>query len=263
MEIEKSDVKAIRERHQPRGVLTERDAKACLWVLEQGAMTVDQLWRAVWWSDASRGPRYAYERVLFLERAGFLVRIATPYSQKNYFRATRMAQELVSGRSEGYGPLPLSSPPLNEIPHADLLTEIRLLIARSGRHAASETWWRPDRVLSVDPGFPRERFYGILPDAIWVTRRGKRIAVEYERTRKGITRVRPKVEALSREIARTDRAIDFVLWVATPAARVDLAVVLPAHPAQRLRSFEELKSELAGQVDEDTKAGEGHHVRSV
>ena len=31
-----------------RGVVTERDTVAMRWVCEQGAMSVDQLWRAVW-----------------------------------------------------------------------------------------------------------------------------------------------------------------------------------------------------------------------
>src|SRR3989338_4822122 len=201
MEIKKSRAQDPKDQKEPRGVLTVRDAKACLWVCEQGVLTVDQLWRAVCWNDASRGPRYAYERVLFLERAGYLSRIKTVTSLKSYFKATRLAQELASGSGGGSGLVPLATPALNEIPHASELTELRLSALRAGRAAS----WSPDRVLMLDPTFPRERFYGLVPDAIWTTPSGKRIAVEYERTRKGVSRVRLKVEAFSREIARPDR----------------------------------------------------------
>ena len=255
MEIESREPGSPKAKNKPRGVVTKRDAKACQWVCEQGVMTVDQLWRAVWWSDASRGPRYAYERVLFLERSGFLVRTETPYSLKSYFRATRLAQELASTCGEGSGLIPLASPALNEIPHADQLTELRLRVLKAGRY----TSWRPDRVLVIDPTFPRERFYGLVPDAIWTTLSGKRIAVEYERTRKGISRVRLKVEAFSREIARPDRAMDLVLWIASGGAHQDLKSVLTSHPAQRLRTSEEFQAELSH--EQDPKSGPSEAIQ--
>lgn len=213
-------------------------------------MTVDQLWRAVWWSDASRGPRYAYERVLFLERAGYLDRVATDHSLKFYFRATRQGQELVGTSDEAQGMVPLASPAINEIPHADRLTEIRLSVLRAGKIAS----WKTDRVLAIDATFPRERFYRLIPDALWTTPSGKRIAVEYERTRKGVARVRTKVEALSREIARPDRAIDLVLWVAERGAYQDLESVLSTHPAQRLRTFHQLVTELEAEAKDGQEA---------
>jgi hypothetical protein len=241
MEAEISAGKKSKEgKRKIAGVVTARDVKACLWVCEQGCMTVDQIWRAVWWSDASRGPRYAYERVLFLERAGFLTRVQTNFSLKSYFRATRAAQELAGTSGETHGMVPLASPAVNEIPHADQLTELRLAVLAAGRCAS----WKPDRVLAIDPTFPRERFYGLIPDAIWTTPSGKRIAVEYERTRKGVARVRTKVEALSREMARPDRAIDLVLWVAAPGAYQDLEGLLQSHPGQRLRQMEQFLAEL-------------------
>lgn len=230
-----------RKKEKPaRGVVTERDAQACRFVCEQGAMTVEQLWRAVWWSNASRSPRYAYQRVLFLERSGFLEPIRSPFSLKTYFKGTRAAQELAGSSAQGSGLIPLSAPSITEIPHVDGLTELRLSTHRAGRSVD----WRTDRVLVIDPSFPKERFYGHIPDAIWVTASGRRVAVEYERTRKGTARVRQKVEAFTRELARPDRVFDLVLWIATAATLSELQTVLAVHPEQQLRTMDQFLSEL-------------------
>lgn len=260
MEIEQSQIKKIENpkaaKRKVAGIITQRDIKACLWICEQGCMTVDQIWRAVWWSDASRGPRYAYERVLFLERAGYLMRVTSNHSLKSYFRATRIGQELASTSEDAQGIVPLASPATNEIPHAHVLTELRLSVLKYKRCAS----WKSDRVLVNDLNFPRERFFGIIPDAVWTTPSGKRIAVEFERTRKGIFRVRQKVEALSREIARADRVIDRVLWVSVPGAYQDLEQVLKTHPGQMLRTIVEFDLELKNSSEAGTAEATTSHL---
>lgn len=218
----------------------ERDALACRFVCEQGVMTVDQLWRAVWWRPDSNSPRYAYDRVAFLERSGFLEGMRSSYSLKTYFKATKQAQELAGQAGEGVSLIPLASPPISEIGHADGLTELRLAVQKS-QPAAS---WRSDRVLVIDPTFPRERFYSHVPDAIWTTPKGARIAVEYERTRKTASRLRLKVETFSRELARSDRAFDRVLWVGVPGTMAALTQALVPHPGQTLRTMDQFFSEL-------------------
>ena len=123
----KKEIKRIR-KERVKGVVTERDLEALCWVCEQGVMTVDQLWRAVWWSDQTRGPRYAYERVLFLERSRFLEKVKTPYSLKSYFRARKRAYNLLSTRGQGVRLIPTPKTPINETLHVDGLTEMRIAI---------------------------------------------------------------------------------------------------------------------------------------
>lgn len=229
------------------GVVTRRDVVACQWVCEQGAMTVEQLWRAVWWSPESNSPRYAYDRVAFLERAGFLTPMRSSYSLKTFFRATKSAQELAGSRGENNGLIPLHSPPITEIGHADGLTELRLAVIRT----QPEAIWRADRALAIDPAFPRERFYKHVPDAIWTTTSGKRIAVEYERTSKAASRLRLKVETFSREMARADRVFDLVLWVAVPGTFLQLQTALKTHPTQRLRTLDQFMNELRAQTGKE------------
>jgi hypothetical protein len=242
MEKENADASSrVRSRKAAgRGVITRRDALACRWVCEQGVMTVDQLWRAVWWSPESNSPRYAYDRVSFLERAGMLAGVRTAYSLKTFFKATKAAQEAAGTAGEGMSLIPLHAPAINEIGHADGMTELRLAVQRFQPTAL----WRTDRVLVIDPTFPRERFYSHVPDAIWTTPKGSRIAVEYERTRKTASRLRLKVEAFSRELARPDRAFDRVLWVGVPGTLPGLTAALAAHPGQTLRTMDQFISEL-------------------
>ena len=148
--------------------------------------------------------------------------------------------------------VPLASPAINEIPHADRLTELRLATLHAGKCVS----WKSDRELAIDPAFPRERFYGLIPDAVWTTPSDRRIAVEYERTRKGVARVRSKVETFSRELARPDRVFDLVLWVAAPGAYQDLAGILRTHPSQRLRRFEQFTAELETEAKQDAPVKE-------
>ena len=211
------------------------------WICEQGAMTVEQLWNAVWHNGESLSPRYAYERVLFLERAGFLERVKTPGSLKSHYRALKPAVAIVCERSQSVDGIPSPRVPTNEIPHVDTLTEVRLAVLRSGRLGE----WKTDRVLVLEPSFPRERFEHAVPDAIWTTKKqGRRIAVEYERTRKGRTRIKQKVDLFARELSRADRFFDLVLWIATPGAYRDLENVLGTHPGQRLRTVQQFLDEL-------------------
>lgn len=236
-EAEKKNFK----KEKVRGIVTERDLLAMSWICEQGCMTVDQLWRGIWWNDTSRGPRYAYERVLFLERAGFLEKVKTPYSLKSYFKARKRAYNLLSTRGEGVSLIPTQKAPLNETLHVDGLTEMRLAAFRSGKVKS----WITDRMLLVDPTFPRERFEITVPDAIWTLKESeRRIAVEYERTRKGRSRVKAKVDAYERELARPDRRIDLVLWVAAPGSFADLKAVLVNHPKHQLRTLHQFLLEL-------------------
>lgn len=239
-QIGKNKIEKVK-KERVKGVVTDKDLEALKWVCEQGVMTVDQLWRAVWWSEESSGPRYAYERILFLERSKFLEKIKTPYSLKSYFRARRRAYNLLSTRGQGGRCIPSQKTPINETLHVDGLTEIRIAVLRSGKVRD----WVTDRMLVVDPTFPRERFEITVPDAIWTTQEsGRRIAVEYERTRKGRSRIKAKVDAYERELARPDRMIDLVLWVAAPGSYQDLQRVLVNHPKHELRTLDQILKEL-------------------
>jgi hypothetical protein len=228
------------------GVVTERDLLALTWVLEQGVMTVDQLHRAVYQGEGTASSRAAFKRVQFLEASGFLVSLMSPHKKHRFLKATKRAQELLLVRAVKNIPLSLSSPSLSETPHSEILTEIRLAIRDSGKHG-SDLWWRGEGTLLEDEGFPKERFRDLMPDAIWVTKSSRRVAIEFERSRKGISRVRKKVEGFDVELGRPDRAFDAVLWVSHDGSYRDLKKALSNRENQILRTIPEFMNELKGE----------------
>ena len=227
--------------------MTERDELALSWVLSQGVMTVDQIYRAVYASDSVKSSRYAYRRVQFLEESRYLFAVHASHKKERFLKATKRAQALLALKAYPDVTRILHSPALSEIPHAEVLTEIRIAIAKSGKHGEG-VWWRSEGSLLEDPSFLNERFNDLMPDALWVTKSGRRIAIEFERTRKGIIRIRKKVQGLDRELIRGDASFDLVLWVAVDGAYRDLkSVLLEDRPKHTLRTVAEVLKELTGE----------------
>lgn len=237
-------VRASKNKESVTGVVTARDLKALHWVLHQGVMTVDQIYRAVYAALSTQSSRYAYKRVQFLEKAKYLTSVSSPHSKHRFLKVTKSAQGLLLARGVRDVTRNLYVPSVVEIPHSEVLTEIRIAIQESGKHMAGEEWWLSEGTLLEDTGFPKERFQDLMPDALWLTRTGRKVAIEFERTRKGISRIRKKVEGLEKELGRTDRAFDRVLWVSLEGAYRDLKSALGARESQTLRTVSEFLEEL-------------------
>ncbi len=151
--------------------LTERDLLALQWVCDQGAMNVHQLWESVWRSETSRSPKYVYDRVNLLTRKGYLFLLAVDSSNMKYFCATSFGVNAASrfAKSRVF----LNSPRIDEVPHLSKLTDLRIALLRTSRLKQ----WQSDRALQLDPMFPRHRFLHYIPDAIWTTNDGGRVAI--------------------------------------------------------------------------------------
>lgn len=237
------ELKQKSNRTRVNGIVTERDSLALSWVISQGVMTVDQIYRAIYSSEVVGSSRHTYRRVQFLEDAGYLTSVTASYKKERFLKATKRAQHLLEMQSVPDVTRSLHIPTLAEIPHAEVLTEIRIAIAKAGKHGDG-LWWRSEGSLLEDDSFPAARFRDLMPDALWVTKSGKRVAIEFERTRKGITRVRRKVEGLDSELNRSDRAFDVVLWVSLDGAYRDLKSAIGARDTQMLRTVTEFLNEL-------------------
>ncbi len=250
LSVPSSKSSRVKKTVQVSGVVTHRDAEALAWVLHQGVMTVDQIFRAVYRREGATSPRHAYKRIQFLIQSGFLIAVVSAHKKDRFLKISKLGQSLLFMRNAPNVTRVLSVPSTSEIPHAEVLTEIRIAIRDSGKHGDAY-WWRGEGELSEDEGFPKERFRDLMPDAIWVTRSSRRVAIEFERARKGITRIRKKVEGFDLELARSDRAFDAVLWVSVEGAYRDLKKALSNRETQLLRTLPEFMSELKG----DTRNG--------
>jgi hypothetical protein len=164
------------ERARLSGVITERDLQALSWVISQGVMTVDQIYRAIYSSRDVGSSRHAYRRVQFLVDAGYLTAVTAAHKKDRFLKATKRAQHLLEVKSVPDVTRMLHVPTLAEIPHAEVLTEIRIAIAKAGKHGDG-LWWRSEGSLLEDESFPAARFRDLMPDALWITKSGKRVAI--------------------------------------------------------------------------------------
>jgi hypothetical protein len=97
-----------------RVVLNERDIRGLKWLSEQGAATIEQLWRAVWKLQDSDSSNYAYRRTRNLFDAGFVKVVKSPTSGKTFYAITGKARATVRSIE-----LPVLTPRLEELSHTE------------------------------------------------------------------------------------------------------------------------------------------------
>jgi hypothetical protein len=226
-------------REVRRGLrLTERDTAAIGWICEQGVATLDQLWLAFWRTESSDSKSYTYRRLLHLIASGYLTSQRTHLKQSCFYAPTELGRrtaEMIQRKD-----FPLVVPPSVEFIHAEKVSDIRLSLQRAGKLGS----WKSDRMLLTQPGFPKERFRSYVPDALWITPTKTRVLIEYERALKGVPRLKRKVEAFSREMGRTDRFMDHVLWIGEPDRIPELQKAIGSDSRHTVRTFPEFETEL-------------------
>jgi|GEM_PF-6604530 len=217
---------------------TAKDIKALQLVSDQGAVTLDQLWLFVWKLENSPSKKYAYARTQKLIDHGLLRTIYAPLARYRFLMSTAKGRHTLAAVT--LKPVPDHCPRTQELLHAERLTDIRLLL---GRHGRIEDW-QSDRVLVLNESFPRDRFRDFLPDALWINHKGARIFVEYERTQKSQTRIQQKVDAYTREMVRSDRFADHILWICEPSSIRAVRKAVNDRPKHTVRSYSDFQSEL-------------------
>ena len=134
------------------------------------------------------------------------------------------------------------TPSASSLLHVERLTNLGIFVSR----VRPASIWTSERILLVDPSFPRERLRGYLPDALWITEEGVRIFIEYERTRKSNPRVRQKIEVFDLEMARVDRFMDFVLWIVELDRLESITELTRLLENQDVRTLAEFEREISG-----------------
>ena len=190
-------------------ILTDRDAAALRFLLEQGVSTVDQLWRAVWWKPESGSSSFAKKRLVLMHRAGYLILDRSHILKAGLYRPTLVAYELMTARDGIAYPKPLARLNHNEIEHSLRLTDLRLTLQRAGRIRS----WKSERVLMMESLLgggsyraKRDRY----PDAIWHSASGRRILIEVEISEKSHLRLKNKID---RYQSLVGKEYDAVLWL--------------------------------------------------
>jgi hypothetical protein len=188
-----------------------------------------------------RSQRHLYRRVEFWVENRLVQGFKEPGSKRLYLSITRRGISAVELRSER--PIPYPAPPKAELAHTLALTEFRLAAEAAGK----VTRWVSDRSLRLLPEFPA-RLGNYCPDAYWATRSGKRIFLEYERTRKTKARRQEKFLHFAQEMGRPDRYMDMVVWVADGASREMLESIVHTTSNQKVLSTTAFLTEVARKV---------------
>jgi hypothetical protein len=181
---------------------TEKDLKTVLFVVEQGFATVEQLWRVGF--SHQKNVSYTYDRVLLLERAGYLKKslVGAPFK---VVQATSKGRNLVLGLTTH--PLPTTSPSKDIAYHQLELNELRLLLACNGINS-----WRAAESLILDPDF-RKIGQRHVPDGFYLSSQGVRTAVEYDRTLRSKERIKERFLGYLAELMAPDRSFDRLIYL--------------------------------------------------
>jgi len=197
----------ILELEQGRVRITERDKLCAEFVVEQGFATIEQLWKVAW-SDR-KNASYVYDRVLILERAGFFQQVKVNGVTFKIISPTAKSRQLVASFS--HHPTPLQGVSKDLVHHQLHLNELRILFQEKGLKD-----WRSAECLAVDPTF-RKLGSRHVPDAFYISSRGIRTAIEYDRTIRKKDRIKERLSLYLAELMSPDRNIDRLIYLVAPA----------------------------------------------
>ncbi len=195
------------ELGQGRVRITERDKLCAEFVVEQGFATIEQLWKVAW-SD-QKNASYVYDRVLVLERAGFLKTVRPNGVTYKIVSPTAQSRQLVASFSQH--PTPVINASKDIVFHQLELNELRILFQGKGLSN-----WRSAECLAVDPSFKKIGTRHI-PDAFYVSSNGTRTAIEYDRTLRKKDRIKDRLSSYVVELMSPDRNIDRLIYLVAPA----------------------------------------------
>lgn len=187
--------------------LTERDKECVQFVVEQGFATIEQLWKIAW-SD-QKNSSYTYNRVLNLEKFGFLKSVKINDTTRKVVTSTQKARIIVAEFS--HHPTPIQGVSKDLVHHQLHLNELRILFQEKGLKD-----WRSAECLAVDPTFKKLGSRHV-PDAFYISSRGMRTAIEYDRTMRKKERIIERLSLYLAELMSPDRNIDRLIYLVAPA----------------------------------------------
>jgi len=187
--------------------LTQRDEVCLKFVVEQGFATIEQLWKIAW-SD-QKNSAYTYNRILHLEKSGFVKSVKISDSPVKIVSSTLKSRNMVALNSSYPTPFSGVSPDL--IHHQLDLNDLRILFEDKGL-----TGWRSAETLIIDPGFKKLGSRHV-PDAFYVSTKGVRTAIEYDRTIRKKDRIKERLSLYLTELMSPDRNMDRLIYLVAPA----------------------------------------------
>lgn len=187
--------------------ITERDKECVRFVVEQGFATIEQLWKVAW--KDQKNSSYTYNRVLSLEKFGFLKSVKINDATMKVVTSTPKARIVTAELS--HHPTPVQGVSKDLVHHQLHLNELRILF-----HEKGLSGWRSAECLAVDPTFKKLGSRHV-PDAFYISSRGVRTAIEYDRTIRKKDRIKERLSLYLAELMSPDRNIDRLIYLVAPA----------------------------------------------
>lgn len=197
----------ILELDKGRIRITDSDKLCLLFVVEQGFATIEQLWKVAWGSQ--KNASYSYNRVQVLERFGFLEQVKLDGQMFKVVSATTKGLRFIASISKY--PVPISHVTKAMAQHQLDLNDLRILFQEKGL-----VGWRSAECLAVDPSFKKIGTRHI-PDAFYVSSKGIRTAIEYDRTLRKKDRIKDRLSSYVVELMSPERNLDRLIYLVAPA----------------------------------------------
>lgn len=179
--------------------LTERDMLCLRFVVEQGFATIEQLWKVAW--NDQKNASYVYDRVLVLERAGFLKAIEMAGVSFKIVTLTTKSRNSIATMTSS--PVTIRTPPPNQVQHQLDVNELRIMLGHLGKLSVYSS-------LCLTSFF-HNRIYA--PDLILDLENTTKVAVIYDRTIRKKERIFDKINFFTSETDLPDRKYDVILYL--------------------------------------------------
>lgn len=198
LELLKEEKQLLPKKSKPHSaiLLTPRDYEIITFVCEMKFASLEDIYekffRKLKDGSESKSLWWARERITELYKHGYLNRIYSFNERKAYYLGTKKGYyELIRSYPAVIPTRPVESINFNTFEHDKLLLSLRLKMEKQNECSK----WISDRTLSQFPELCPSIDKSYLPDAIYTSQSGEKIAFELEISRKAKKRYKDKIQS--------------------------------------------------------------------
>ena len=198
LELNIEEKKPVSKKSKPNEfiLLTSRDFEIISFVCEMKFASIDDIYEKFFKKlkdgSESKSMWWARERITELYKHGYISRIYSFNERKAYYLGTKKGYyELIKSYPAVIPTRPVESINFNTFEHDKLLMSLRLKMEKTNECSK----WVSDRTLSQFPDLCPSMDKSYLPDAIYTTAEGEKVAFELEISRKAKKRYHEKIQS--------------------------------------------------------------------
>lgn len=187
-----------KDKTKSQMILTNRDFEIIKFILEMKYSSVEDIYyrffKINFLGIESLTNRAAYRRLQLLEENGYLTSARNFIVNEKIYLATPKAYYLMlnNSNSDLFISYPLKKIDHRTFDHDHMLVQIR----QNLESAEKVSCWMSDRFLKTKPEFNELSSLNIVPDAVYTTLEGTKVALELELTQKAKDRYRTKIKSI-------------------------------------------------------------------